>query len=148
VVRVVFLDFDGVLNSRASRKRCPGVELDPFHVKFLNRITEVTGAVITISSSWRMAPDAIPQLVGAGATAAIAGTTPDLMGQEDHYSQTRCTEIQQWLAEHPEVTGYVILDDLGPDVFEPIKDRLIHTKDGLLAEHVQPAIENLLRPYN
>lgn len=140
LVKVVFLDFDGVLNDRVH-----SIDFDPFFVDRLNEITDATGANIVLISSWRYASDAIPGLKKAGATAPILGCTPDLLGRKGHYSWTRCTEIERWLEEHPEVTAYVILDDLWITAFEGQVDHLVHIADGngIEPEHVKKAIELL-----
>ena len=62
-MRIVFLDFDGVLNSHAyfnaRTEKFEDVgeagELDPTAVERLNRIIDATGALVVVSSSWRYA---------------------------------------------------------------------------------------------
>lgn len=69
-LRIVFLDFDGVLNSnewlrKTVEKRMseastasgcdPASDLDPKKVKILNRIIKETGAKVVFSTSWRCA---------------------------------------------------------------------------------------------
>jgi hypothetical protein len=106
---VLFLDIDGVLNSDRYRYLQPigtlEIEMfDPAAVATLNAITARWGLKIVVSSSWRTMPD-LPRLLRAkGVEAAIIGSTPSCAGP-------RGREIGQWLAEHPEVTSYVILDD-------------------------------------
>jgi hypothetical protein len=61
MTRILFLDFDGVLNSRGflamSRglaiSRYPHSEIDPEAVARVNRILERTEAEVVVSSSWR-----------------------------------------------------------------------------------------------
>ena len=57
-IKVVFLDFDGVLNSKEFFKSPRHEEseagaLDPEAIARLNRLLAATGAVVVISSSWR-----------------------------------------------------------------------------------------------
>jgi hypothetical protein len=65
-MRVLFLDFDGVLNSnqwllgtvvarRSAVGRDPAAEIDPARVEILNKIVAATGAKIVFSTSWRCA---------------------------------------------------------------------------------------------
>ncbi len=64
-MKVIFLDFDGVLNSEeffimshhsADDKKgwTETDDFDPYAVKLLNQITKATGAKIVISSAWRI----------------------------------------------------------------------------------------------
>jgi hypothetical protein len=157
-MKVVFLDFDGVVNSRETRKRYPDkyTDIDPYHVQFLNKITDATGAVIVITSSWRFSPDAVDHLVGAGATAPIAGKIPDSTnrGRNGHYATARCGEIKTWMSEN-NITQFVILDDIPTEYtfdrengketvyyFEGLEDHHVHCADrgGLLEKHVEMAV--------
>lgn len=156
-MRVIFLDFDGVVNSKHTRKRYPDkhVDIDPHHVQFLNKITYSTGAVIVLTSSWRFSDDAIDCLVNAGASASIIGKIPDLTngGEDDHYVLTRGAEIKTWLSENKACTQFVILDDLPTEhtsertgettfFFEGLEDHHVHCSDreGLLEKHVDLAV--------
>ena len=107
---VVFLDVDGVLITTASRS-AP----DPRCVAELNRITDVTGAGIVVSSSRRGAGvSSIARILrGWGVTGRIVGVTPDRSRSRGplYIASPRGLEIQAWLDAHPEVTAFVILDD-------------------------------------
>lgn len=52
-MKVIFLDFDGVLNSRSFRAVRSDI-IDEKHMTFLRRIVEATGAGIVLSTSWRV----------------------------------------------------------------------------------------------
>lgn len=117
-MKVIFLDIDGVLNSERwfVQRHIGGArivvvsredgQIDPECVERLNRLTEVTGAVLVISSTWRIGGMdwLVPLLRRKGVAAEIIGRTPDLNTVRGH-------EIGHWLSEHPEVGSYVILDD-------------------------------------
>jgi len=84
-MKVIFLDFDGVLNSRRFMLECAeggrsGVTgLDPKAVAHLNRICRQTGAAIVVSSSWRIGrtlEQLREVLREAGCTAAVEDATP------------------------------------------------------------------------
>jgi hypothetical protein len=123
VTAVLFLDIDGVLNSDRFRYAQPmGMReidmLDPAAVATLNEITRRWDLGLVISSSWRAMPDLELILRGKGVEAEIVGSTP-------HAEGPRGFEIAEWLAQHPEVTRFVILDDDG-DMGE-LSDHLVQT---------------------
>jgi len=118
--RVVFLDFDGVLNSERFSQACnrdPALSLgagslgiDAKAVALLNRIIARTAAHLVVSSSWRRQRSLIhlrEELTGRGLQGHVLGVTP-LGG-----GLGRGGEIRAWLEEHA-VEGFVVLDDLPP----------------------------------
>jgi hypothetical protein len=136
-MRVIFLDFDGVLNSMQSeiywrRKLGPPDRL-LFKEEFcpiacsnlLHLLEEDSGLMLVISSSWRVG-HTIEQLQDILEAQGIPrqrviGATEDrsLKGKE------RGNEIQDWLDKHAEVTEFVILDD-DADMAH-LKDKLVRT---------------------
>lgn len=149
-MKVVFLDVDGVLNSTEffTRNKSGGSRamdhLDRKAVRRLNTITNMTGAKVVVSSTWRLLRtlDELKfSLSKAGFIGDIIGMTPDLLDapKEDR----RGLEILSWLKSNEifGVTSFVVLDD---DSFDlgPVKDRLVKTKfaSGLQDEHVGQAI--------
>jgi hypothetical protein len=117
---VIFLDIDGVLNSaRYHSERHHGLgrlgHFDPVAVERLNRLTDGTGAVLVLSSSWRQygldyMRDVLRQ---AGVKADVVGATPILDdGSVIMRPVPRGEEIAAYLAEHP-AERFVILDDEG-----------------------------------
>ena len=142
-MRVLFLDFDGVLNTGASRHRNGLDHLDPNKVALVDALCRDTGAAIVISSDWRT-QDGLDGATGflrdAGLQTAVAGGTPafpekdGLWGGGDH----RAEEIVGWLDKHSEVTEFAVVDDLR--VRHPrIGYRAVLTsdRDGLLTKHVR-----------
>lgn len=117
-MRVLFLDLDGVLNSEAffARQRGRGLViisnraelLDPAAVAHLNRIVETTGCLVVLSSSWRLQRGA---LLDVGAWLRAVGFVGALHDLTPRAPDTRGGQIAAWLAQHPEVTRYAILDD-------------------------------------
>ena len=159
-MRVVFLDFDGVLNDGF------GGGL-PLLVDRLNRVTQQTGAVIVVHSSWRWgrSVEKLREILRSwGVTGSVCDKCPVpidykrtadglWVGNEDWASfqrgivstDERCIAIQRWLDEHPEVIKYVIFDDdhhLGHFVGTP---EFIQTqvREGLTDDHVIRAIRHL-----
>ena len=136
--KVIFLDFDGVLNAFYYPKQLAdhgqvwrdlfGVLFAPECIAQLGRIIETTDAQILISSSWKIPFEGetdeivlnrlkemweIRQYPGR-----IDGVIPNLTFQEildmhcgDDFVCHKGFEIEQWLREHPECTSYAILDD-------------------------------------
>jgi hypothetical protein len=106
-MKVLFLDIDGVLNSRAWKPtNLHGV--DPNAVKRVQDIVAKSDAKVVLSSTWRLVDELIVELLKAGVP--IYDKTPDLASREGGL-RPRSEEIEAWLNEHPEVTEYAILDD-------------------------------------
>lgn len=160
MIRVVFLDFDGVLNSRRSRKELGWNKLDPGAVELVNHICEVAGAEVVVSSTWRLKerPDERPWaritriLAENGLRARVRGMTPDLSKRmtvnagEFYEAVPRGREIEAYLQCDPDVERFVILDD--NDDMEHLKPWLIQTDDtiGIMPTHVERAVAMLSRP--
>lgn len=151
-MKCVFLDIDGVCNNStvimtAGHSDVVSREM----VERVNRICESTGAVVVISSSWRlMMPlcDLRKFLRDNGARFNVVGITPHIgtvrtwrNDAVSYRSARRGDEIQQWLDENEEAESFVILDD--DSDMEPFMDRLVKTTftTGLQDEHVEKALE-------
>jgi HAD domain in Swiss Army Knife RNA repair proteins len=146
-MRVLFLDIDGVLNNPGTyggdngvyrrdrdtmdpdeRAALLQVPIAPECMARLNQIIARTGAVIVISSSWRLFArweDLGPALVRYGLVGQVIGETPDLVndpvwleawrtreGAPFEYERLeRGMEIAEWLKARADVDSYAILDD-------------------------------------
>ncbi len=145
-MKVVFLDFDGVLNNYGFLKQQPHRmdRLDPAAVARLNAILERSGAKVVISSSWRIhhSLDELRQrLCEVGFAGEVIGRTPDISWEEygDPF-RGRAEEIQSWLEQHREpLESYVVLDDI---YLEDLAHVLVKTEfmAGLGDEHVEAAL--------
>ncbi len=145
VVKIIFLDFDGVLINQAALRtrrldpqRRPAA--DPIAVAALNRIVQATGAEIVVTSTWReeYSPEELRELLTRwDVTGAVVGQTP-LAG-------TRGEEIQAWLEAHA-VERFVILDDQSD--MRPLQAHLVKTEaePGLTQREAEMAIAHLNRP--
>ena len=123
-MKVVFLDFDGPIipimsHQPPHRVSGKGAQAFPSCVEQLNRITDETGAVIVVSSTWRA--DGITKtrerLRDWGVRADCIDVTPHMNERDPRsglwVSHPRGHEIQKWLNEydHEKVESFVILDD-------------------------------------
>lgn len=96
-MKVIFLDFDGVLNTPAHCSK-PDYYKDPCdtpHVEVLNEVIARTGAKVVISSVWRMdgMEKCIDHLTRKGFKGQVIGVTTSHPKTGD----TRGHEIQEWL---------------------------------------------------
>jgi hypothetical protein len=103
-MKVIFLDIDGVLNCTKTRnpRKLPYV-VDPRLLRRFKRLLDRTGAKVVLSSTWRYDPAGLFSARRAGIP--FIGTTPDLP------KRPRRDEILAWLADHPRVKRYAIIDD-------------------------------------
>jgi len=120
---VVFLDIDGVLNSKqwyahgaASHEVISPTDrklwehsIDPDCVRRLNRILQQTGAVVIVSSSWRKT-HALSEIVSILESRGFRG---DVVGATSaNGTLSGAEEITEWLAENrPPGAAYVLIDD-------------------------------------
>lgn len=165
-MKVIFLDFDGVLNSVVFHKARldagldmhvgpRGLEpcLDPKGIDVLNKTVGRTGAVTVVTSTWRKGggrDGLVPNvrlrewMKKAGFYGTVLGATPNL-------GVRRGLEIQEWLdhdarmfqARFGPVTHFVILDD--DTDMEHLSDKLvkIDNQEGLTAEYLPAILKHL-----
>ena len=135
--KLIFLDFDGVLNSSEfaahqyqndeSAQDSMGLDLfDPKAIEYMNRIVDATGAKIVVTSSWRYLGLTKLQKLWKerGLHGEIIGMTSlhvvdELIlekGMEwferEMNGSPRSEEIAHWLKSYDMNASYVILDDL------------------------------------
>jgi Swiss Army Knife RNA repair-like protein len=109
-LRVIFTDFDGVLNQHSSGSYL----LKREQVERLDRLARETGAVVVVSSWWRwIGVERLREdLASAGFHGRLIGRTPWLGESEQWDAYERGTEIDavlRYLAD--KVESFVILDD-------------------------------------
>lgn len=154
-MKVIFLDFDGCLNSEASfrmemaKSKRLGV---PIHVG--NTLSEVACSnlqyvlncvpdlKIVISSTWRLL-HSLEELKGTLASygvdsTRVIGITPNTP------SKCRGHEIQLWLNRHPKVEDFIVMDD-SYDMDGVDQNKIIYTtwSDGLLLTQAKRAVKQL-----
>jgi len=154
-MKVVFLDFDGVLNSTAYDKvkarQDPSSELEPLSIEWwaegldpvaverLNGLLKRTGAGVVVSSSWRL--DTYKGwlqrvLEMRGFKGKVIGTTWRFVGYSRNY------EIKRWLEltrQGCAVNRFVVIDD---NVGANIPGHFVHTdfSVGLTDRDVEKAV--------
>jgi hypothetical protein len=165
-MKVIFLDFDGVLNSSASflmesRRKKKLLPVKPRLAKQI-KVNDTFSAVcasnfqyildkcpdvkVVISSTWRVIHSMeylLAKLEEYGIDSSrVIGKTPRAVGQ-GFSGAPRGDDISEWLAEHPEVTDYVILDDNSDMTVH--MDKLVQTTwlDGLTLSIASTVIARL-----
>jgi hypothetical protein len=132
-MKIIFLDFDGVLNSHKFFISQEGLKivrlygdldetLDPTKIALINQLVDQTGAQVVVSSSWRITHT----LESLNAILARHGATFKLIGETPYLGKYRGAEIADYLSglkEQP--THFVIIDD-DSDMGE-VKSHLVKT---------------------
>ncbi|WP_027207955.1 HAD domain-containing protein [Butyrivibrio fibrisolvens] len=164
---VIFLDVDGVLNSKFwdnehQREISNGKYIDSEAVKLLGSLVKRTNAKIILHSGWRFWFDETMKplrteadflantMKEAGIT--IAGVTPDLTTEEirktKKFSLVKADEILLWLKDNPSA-NWVVLDDLELHNSEIEKHQVkTDAEVGLTTKDVEKAITILLGDYS
>ena len=108
-MKILFLDADGVLNSRNSTNFQNNLwPIDNYMCFLVGKIQLDTDCAIVVSSSWRHHPEGMAKFREKFNNVIDKTPTSGLANYED---KPRGHEIQAWLDKHPEVTKYAILDD-------------------------------------
>lgn len=147
-MKIVFLDFDGVLNSLADFAFGLGSTcFRPAYIGRLNDIVKASEAKVVVSSAWRVdhSLDELRQvLTTSGFQGEIIGSTP--IHSHDHavglsdICRIRCEEIQAWIDAHSEpLTSFVVLDDLELELLAAYQIKT-DMEDGLCDHHVGQAL--------
>lgn len=159
-MKVLMLDVDDVLNcwetkdiilkpdgtpswipNRTPRAAWTGV--DEFRIEFIRNIVKKTKCKIVLSTSWRTDDIAVAYLkkrLGDETANEIIDKTPD-----KHGKVPRADEIEEWLAQHLEVTKFVVLDNTEWDDLERFGRSFVQTTThvGMSEDHMKQCIELL-----
>lgn len=101
-MKVLFLDVDGVLNSQETTNFKDLYPIDQYMAFLVGRIQLQTDCEVVLSSSWRNHPEGFKN---------VSERVVKLLDKTPNIATFRGDEIKAWLAEHPEVEKYAILDD-------------------------------------
>ena len=140
-MKVIFLDFDGVINDYFSFN-----EVNKKNVDVLKRIIDKTEAKVVVTSSHKYAWQRNGnnyKMQNNRYVSKLSQKGVEIFDVTPYANGNREEEILEYLKNHPEITGYVILDD--DYIIESVKDHeiFIDLQAGLKEEHIQPAIEIL-----
>ncbi len=154
-MKVLFLDIDGVLNSKeydAERDFDNRQNIDKTRLVLVKELVDKTHAKIVLSSSWRIHWDKderkcdetgieLNEIFGEYGL-KIFDKTPTLNRFD------RADEIQAWLSAYGDrVESFVIIDDEVAWKMSDLRDHLVRTDymigRGLEIQHIQKAIEIL-----
>ncbi len=149
-MKVIFLDFDGVLNYEKYVRLHGGFGLiiDPERMALLKRITDTVGASVVLSTSWRehwSADAAECDEIGRQINELFGQHGINIIGKTAEERLPREQQIKMWLSAHGEVENFVILDDLILED-EFLSGHFVKTyngRKGLDEENVRQALEIL-----
>jgi len=115
IMKIIFLDFDGVLLTCRTRLGSNGRSFsdcppDPLACGLLQRICKA-GCQIVVSSTWRETANWRSKLVEGCLEAFLHPEDPTTPCLHAFGTRSRPKEIEDWLERHPEVTDYRIVDD-------------------------------------
>ena len=149
---IIFLDVDGVLNSVETRlEKSTGAGWDrpyPTLLDNLQNVVEESKAKVVVSSTWRLEPDKMEELM-----AFLTARNIHVLGQTGDFScgrGDRVDEIFDWLSSnrHNTQVSWVTIDDLNLLAMNPklTEEHMVRTSDstGLTAVLAQEAIDKLL----
>ena len=161
-MKIIFLDVDGVLNSRAYFKQNKGkghMDISDYHLQMLAKIYHTCDAKIVLSSSWRELDDESNIHVYwmyQYLLDELARYDMEIIDKTPLIDMLRPLEIKTWLDNHPnkdEIKFVSLDDDFTKEQYDNygIGDCLVKTtfycddvsKGGLQQEHVDRAIEIL-----
>ncbi len=149
-MKVIFLDFDGVVNDNS----LDGVFVKELFVKELKKVIDITGAKVVVSSNKRdnalvsgsfplekslCFKNYIQPLEKMGIE--IYGYTPFVSGVR--VEEAREFEIELFLEKHSEVKEFLIVED--DYVMQRLYDHqiFIEYSGGFISEYVEPAVQIL-----
>ena len=134
-MKILFLDVDGVLNSRSTTNFHDLYPIDPYMAFLVGRIQLQTDCEVVLSSAWRMHPEGVQ---------SVSKRVVELLDVTKCFADTRGEEIKEWLDRHSEVTKYAILDD-DSDMLEEQLPNFFKTsfETGLTDEIAEKVIKHL-----
>ena len=117
-MNIIFLDVDGVINSRNKLKEVyekTGKPHSHYNYPFderclllLKEIVEETNSYIVVTSTWREDEKGRTKLLSVLDEYELASR---VIGYTEILNTVRGIEIQEYLRIHPEISNFIILDD-------------------------------------
>lgn len=131
-MNVVFLDYDGVVNTpmwNEDGTKCrynfpDNNKVNNFQaVQWVSEFCQKYDYSIIVSSSWRTEENYKECLINGGLRDGI-----EILGKTKALGMKRGKEINIYLRDHPEITGYIIIDDI--DEFSKFQQkRFVRTRE-------------------
>lgn len=149
--RILFLDFDGVLNSSRTKERYSRdgrstsgiIGFDPRNVAVLNQFLESARVKIVVTSSWRW-NHTLEELRVVLRNAGVRGEVIDRTALTSLGS--RGQEIQAWLDRAGPIEAFVIIDDSSDMAHLLPKLAQTSMETGMREKHVPLALKILAEP--
>ena len=144
--KIVFLDFDGVLNSELSVQQFgTRYRFAKENVAALNEVLRLTEARLVITSSWRDGLT-LPEMIGF---LERDGVLPKrVVGKTTSLEKERGFEIDGWLLSVPySVSSFAILDDRDDMAMHCERLVQVNPKIGMSMAQARLAIELLAKPW-
>lgn len=101
---ILFLDYDGVINIEPDN--FSGYFENPEAIYFINKLCLENNFKIVVTSSWKSHPQYVQFLHDAGLDQKV-----EIIGCTETSFKSREYEIKQFLADHPGIDKYLIIDD-------------------------------------
>ena len=146
--KYIFLDIDGVLNNDATTSLTTEgyIFVDDYLVERLAEIVKATNAKLILSSDWRMEwisdNDDDNGVDFIELKEKLAEYNLYLIDKTGPIRNFRHLEIEEYLADHPEIQNYIIIDDRTD---AGIRNHFIKTNghNGLSIRNMEQAIDML-----
>ena len=125
-MKVIFLDIDGVVCLHKNKINCDNEEVfDAECCRRLKEIMQQTGSKLVLSSTWRLFPESIRDMLRQFKPFGIV--KEDFIGKTPLLDE-RGQEILSYLKKHSEIDTFVALDDETYECEAFPYDRLILTE--------------------
>ena len=149
-MKVLFLDFDGVLNSQDYRDSygSMGAGIDKSKMPLLKKLVDTTDAKIVLITSLREYRDKNSDkcdYFGKVINETFAEYGLEIYDKTPvSESGMREDDIRDWICENSDIENYVAIDD-GALFAKFLVGHVVQPKDGIEKEHAEKAIEILSR---
>lgn len=116
-MKVIFLDFDGVLNSNQYNAShwSPGVLIDPSRMILLKRLVDAANAEIVLSTSWKEhwnQDESLCDETGIIINQIFREHSLKIFDKIPDTERDRAAGIIKWLSKHPDAERFAVIDDM------------------------------------
>ena len=150
----IFLDIDGVLNSKRTKARGPydNPGIGKKHLDILKIIADKANGEVVLISDWRLSflpDDHMPKMADYVSRKFDAAGLPLALVSKNHRYENRVDEIARWIQNNP-TEGFIILDDSNWPGYEmeTVRPHWVQTdsRKGLEEKHIEEAIAKMAVP--